>query len=58
MHFGDRILAIKLEMEDIRGKSVTVMFATAYSPIGAAKEDARQAFAADMEKLMEAPKSN
>ena len=58
LHFGNRILAIKLEMEDTTGKSVTVMFATAYSPIGAAQENVRQVFAADMEKLMEAPKSN
>ncbi len=50
LHFGNRILAVKLEMEDTTGKSVTVMFATAYSPIGAAQENVRQAFAADMKK--------
>ena len=58
MHFGNRILAIKLEMEDIKGKLVTVMLATSYAPVGNAKEHIRHAFAEDMERLMEAPKSN
>ena len=58
LHFGNRILAIKLEMEDIKGKPVTVMLETSYAPVGNAKEDIRHAFAEDMEHLMEAPKSN
>jgi hypothetical protein len=34
------------------------MLATAYAPIGVSKENVRQAFATDMDHLMEAPKSN
>ena len=45
-------------MEDTTGKSVTVMLASAYAPIGVAKENVRQAFAVGMEHLMEAPSSN
>ena len=58
MHFGNRILAVKLEMEDLKGKPVTVVLSTAYAPIGVAKENVRTAFATDMDHLMEAPKSN
>jgi len=58
MHFGNRILAVKLEMEDLKGKPITVVLSTAYAPIGAAKENVRNAFATDMDHLMEAPKSN
>ena len=58
MHFGNRILAVKLEMEDLKGKPVTVVLSTAYAPIGVAKENVRNAFATDMDHLMEAPKSN
>jgi hypothetical protein len=58
MHFGNRILAVKLEMEDLKGKPVTVVLSTAYAPIGVAKENVRNAFATDMDHLMEAPKSS
>jgi hypothetical protein len=33
MHFGNRILAVKLEMEDLKGKLVTVVLSTAYAPM-------------------------
>ncbi len=56
LHFGNRILAIKLEMEDIKGELVTVMLATSYPPVGNAKEHIRHAFTEDMEHIMEAPK--
>ena len=59
LHFGtNRILAIKLEMEDITCKPVTVMLASSYAPVSAAKENDRLAFAVDMEHLMQAPNSN
>ncbi len=58
MHFGNRILAIKLKMEDIKAKPVTVVLATAYAPIGVAKESVRNTFSTDMDHLMEASKSN
>ncbi len=37
---------------------VTVVLATSYAPVGNAKEHIRHAFAEDMERLMEVPKSN
>jgi hypothetical protein len=58
LHFGNRILAIKLEIEDIKRELVTVMLATSYASVGNAKEHIRHAFAENMEHLMEAPKSN
>ena len=59
MHFGKSIVAIKLEMEDLKGKPVTVVLSTAYyAPMGVAKETVWNAFATDMDHLMEAPKSN
>ncbi len=61
LHFGNSILAIWLEMEDIKGKPVLPvpgMLATSYAPVGNEKEHIRPAFAEDMEHLMEAPKSN
>jgi hypothetical protein len=48
LHFGNRTLAIQLEMDDIKGKPVTVMLATSYAPVGNAKEHIRHAFAEDM----------
>jgi len=57
-HFGDRILAIKLELLDAYEKPVTVVLVSAYAPIGAAKESIRQDFATELERCMEAPKSN
>ncbi len=58
MHFVNGILAVKLEMEDLKGKPVTVMLSTAYALIAVAKENVLNAFATDMDHLMEAPKFN
>ncbi len=58
MHFGNHILAIKFEMEDIKDELVTVMLATFYAPVGNAKDHIRRAFSEDMKHLIEAPKSN
>ena len=48
-HFGNRILAIKLELLDANQKPITVVLVSAYAPICAAKESIRQEIAAELE---------
>ena len=45
-------------MEDFKGKPVTVVLSTAFAPMAVAKENARNAFATDLDHLMKALKSN
>jgi len=46
-HFGNRILAIKLELLDANQKPITVVLVSAYALIGAAKENISQEFATE-----------
>ena len=44
LHFGDRILAVRLDISDAKKRVVKVFFVVAYFPIGAAAAHVRQEF--------------
>jgi hypothetical protein len=55
-HYVNRIFAIKILFMDANRKPVIVVLASAYAPIGAAKESIRQDFATQLERCFDAPK--
>ena len=57
-YFGDRILAVNPLLMDANEKPVSAVLVSAYASIGAAKEAFRHDFTTELERCMEAPKSN
>ena len=50
VHFGERIVAIKLRITDTKGQKLDVMMVSAYAPVGASPADEREAFLADLQE--------
>ena len=48
MHFGERIVAIKLRITDMNGQRLDVMMVSAYAPVGASPVEEREAFLAEL----------
>ena len=51
-HFGDRILAVRLNLPDAKKRLVKIFFVVAYFPIGAAKKQVRQDFFLQFEQCI------
>ena len=54
LYYGERILATRLKIEDARGKPMTMFLVSAYAPIGAAKREARENYANNMQQCIAA----
>jgi len=52
LHFGDRTLAVKLDILDARNRVVKIFFVVAYFPIGAASTQVRQDFYSQFEQCI------
>jgi len=52
LHFGDRTLAVKLDIPDARKRVVKIFFLVAHFPIGAASAHVRQAFYSQFEQCI------
>ena len=54
LHFGLRILAIRLLALDPKGKEVKLFLVSAYAPVGAAPKDEREQYAGDLQRCINA----
>jgi len=52
LHFGDRTLAVKMDIPDARKRVVKIFFVVAYFPIGAASTQVRQEFYSQFEQCI------
>ena len=52
--FGIHIIAVRLHVKDSNGKELKLDLVSVYSPIGAAPEEERQSYAAQLQKCIDA----